>query len=159
MSLGPWKGVGVRGELLIAFSVTTLTAPLRGKPSLWLWFSHTCDDYVAFIVESTWKDFISVSLEDLQALASLHVPDSGCFVRAASQKTVPLWVERNLQRERKKGKQSQVCVMVLKRSSSAKRGHNYTSVTWPAWYLFLNKAVFSCRKNIEHENRNQDGEI
>ena len=40
-------------------------------------------------------------LEHLEALASLSIPDSCCFVRAARSKTVPLGVERNLQTQEK----------------------------------------------------------
>lgn len=56
----------------------------------------TCNDYVAFIVESAGEDLIHVSLKNLEALTSLSIPDSSCFVRAPSEKAVALRVERNL---------------------------------------------------------------
>lgn len=48
--------------------------------------------------------------KNLEALPSLSIPDSRCFVRAAREKSVPLGVERNLQK-RKNKKPSQVCVI------------------------------------------------
>lgn len=38
-------------------------------------------------------------LEDLETLASLNIPDSGCLIRAARQETVSLGIEGDLQRD------------------------------------------------------------
>lgn len=78
----PEEGRG-QGELLLV-GLGTLIADLKGKTSCGVSFSNTCDDHVALIVESTREDFVSVPLKNLQALTSLSVPDSSCFVRTAS---------------------------------------------------------------------------
>lgn len=52
-----------------------------------------------------------MSLKNLEALTSLSIPDSSCFVGAASEKTVALGVERNLQASKGEKKRSQVGVI------------------------------------------------
>lgn len=77
-------------------------ASWKKEPSLCVSLSHTCNDYVAFIIESTWKDLIRVPFKNLEALTGLNIPDSSCFVSTASQKAIPLGIERNLQERKEK---------------------------------------------------------
>lgn len=78
------------------WQVSSLTDSLQSPPYPTGIILAACNDYVTFIVESTGEDLIQVSLKNLEALTSLGIPDSSCFVGAASEKTVALGVERNL---------------------------------------------------------------
>ena len=94
-----------------------------------------------------------MSFKNLEALTSLSIPDSGCFVRAPSEKAVALWVERNLQASKGSvGKRSQVGVIWFPvYFSSVKSGHHKVtcSPSQPGTYSYLEQFLQGRKKTAE----------